>query len=188
WQTALARGEPFEVQARLRRARDGAYRWHIGRVVPERDGAGAVTGWIATAADIETQKRAEGETARMMVQERQAREDADAANRAKDEFLATLSHELRTPLGAMVGWTRLLRTGSLTPERTQRALETIERNAKAQAALIDDILDVSRIVTGKLRIEMQPIDLGAIATEALDAIQPAADARGIRVTSRLEIG
>jgi len=187
WMAALARGAPFETECRLR-ARDGSYRWHIGRIVPERDETGRLSGWIATATDIDSQKTAEAQIARMADEERQAREEADAANRAKDEFLATLSHELRTPLGAMIGWTRLLRAGNLTPDRARRALETIERNAKAQAELIDDILDVSRIVTGKLRLDVQPVDLGAIATEALDAIQPAADAKGIEMVSRSSIG
>jgi PAS domain S-box-containing protein len=185
WESAFAHGAPLEVQCRLRRANDGIFRWHLGRVVPERDDAGAVTGWIVTAADIESQKKAEEEYARIVVRERHAREDAEAANRAKDEFLATLSHELRTPLNAMVGWTRMLRTGSLTPEKSQKALETIERNAKAQADLIEDILDVSRIITGKLRIEVQPTDLDSVARAAVDSVRPAAEAKGIELDTQV---
>ena len=179
WYDAFARGEPFDAQGRLRRASDGSFRWHVGRVIPERDATGAITGWIVTAADVERQKRAEDEYAQVVVRERQAREEAEAANRAKDEFLATLSHELRTPLSAMVGWTRMLRTRNLPPEKVQKALETIERNAKAQADLIEDILDVSRIITGKLRLEIQPMDPVAIARAAMDSVRPAADAKGI---------
>jgi signal transduction histidine kinase len=179
WTEAFAQGEPFEAQGRLRRAADGSFRWHVGRAIPERDATGTITGWIITAADVERQKRAEEEYAQVVVRERQAREEAEAANRAKDEFLATLSHELRTPLSAMVGWTRMLRTGNLTPEKSQKALETIERNAKAQADLIEDILDVSRIITGKLRLEIHAMDPGAIARAAMDAVRPAAEAKGI---------
>ena len=179
WAASFARGEAFDAEGRLRRASDGSFRWHVGRAIPERDENGVVTGWIITAADVESQKKAEDEYARGVVRERQAREEAEAANRAKDEFLATLSHELRTPLSAMVGWTRMLRTGNLTPEKAQKALETIERNAKAQAVLIEDILDVSRIITGKLRLEIQAMDPGAIARAAVDSVRPAADAKGI---------
>jgi len=185
WASAFARGEPLDAQCRLRRATDGAFRWHIGRAVPERDDAGSVIGWIVTAADIESQKRAEDEYARVVERERQAREEAEAANRAKDEFLATLSHELRTPLAAMVGWTGMLRSGNLSPEKSRKALETIERNAKAQAVLIEDILDVSRIITGKLRLETQPIDLGTIARAAADAVRPSADAKAIQLETSI---
>src|SRR4029079_13699003 len=136
--------------------------------------------------DIENQKRAEEDYARLVVEERQAREEAQAANRAKDEFLATLSHELRTPLNAMVGWTRMLRTRTLSPEKAQKALETIERNARAQAELIEDILDVSRIITGKLRIEIRPIDLQSIVDVACDAVRPAAEAKGIALERRVD--
>jgi PAS domain S-box-containing protein len=176
---ALDRGEALDAQVRIRRARDGDFRWHLARAIPERDGDGTVSGWIVTAADIEIQKRAEDEHAQAVVRERHAREEAEGANRAKDEFLATLSHELRTPLAAMVGWTRMLRTGNLTPEKSQKALETIERNAKAQADLIEDILDVSRIITGKLRLEVQAADLAVIARAAIDSVRPAAEGKGI---------
>jgi PAS domain S-box-containing protein len=185
WEAAYTRGEALETRCRLRRATDGSFRWHVGRAVPERDEAGTVIGWIVTAADIEGQKRAEDEYAGVVERERQAHGEAEAASRAKDEFLATLSHELRTPLAAMVGWTRMLRTGNLTPDKASKALETIERNAKAQADLIEDILDVSRIITGQLRLEIQPMDLAAVARAAIEAVRPAADAKEIHLEIRL---
>ena len=178
-QTALARGEPLELEYRLRSARDGSYRWHAVRFLPQRDPEGVVSGWIGTATDIENFKRAQQAHSELAVREREAREAAEAANRAKDEFLATLSHELRTPLNAMVGWTHMLRSRTLTPEKQQKALQTIERNARAQAELIEDILDLSRIIAGKLRIEIHPVDLPAILEMAVDAVRPAADAKGI---------
>jgi signal transduction histidine kinase len=103
------------------------------------------------------------------------------ANRAKEDFLATLSHELRTPLNAMLGWTRLLRMGKLDRAAMIRALETIERNAHVQEQLIADILDVSRIVTGKLRLDLRPIDLAPVVDAAIDALRPAADAKGVHL-------
>jgi PAS domain S-box-containing protein len=112
-----------------------------------------------------------------------ARVDAEAANRMKDEFLATLSHELRTPLTAMVGWTRLMRSGALDPATVQRALETIERNARLQTQLIEDLLDVSRIITGKLRLETRPVLLGPVIDAAVDAVRLAAEAKGLTVES-----
>jgi signal transduction histidine kinase/CheY-like chemotaxis protein len=107
--------------------------------------------------------------------------EARDANRVKDEFLATLSHELRTPLNAIVGWTHLLRTGGLDAATSQRALETIERNARLQSQLIADILDVSRIVSGKLNIESAPVDLGPLLASAVETARPAAAAKGIEL-------
>jgi signal transduction histidine kinase/CheY-like chemotaxis protein len=107
--------------------------------------------------------------------------DAQEVNRLKDEFLATLSHELRTPLTAVLGWTRLLATGQLEPATGKRALETIERNAQAQVQLIDDILDVSRIIRGKLRLNVRPAELVPVIEAAVDSVRPAAEAKGIRL-------
>ncbi|MFY9551329.1 MAG: response regulator [Thermoanaerobaculia bacterium] len=107
--------------------------------------------------------------------------EAREANRMKDEFLTTLSHELRTPLAAIVGWTRLLRSGRLDPERTGGALEVIERNVLAQTKLIDDLLDVSRIITGKLRLSLQPATLSAVIGAAMDSMRPAADGKQIEM-------
>src|SRR5207244_1167273 len=111
---------------------------------------------------------------------------AERANRAKDEFLATVSHELRTPLAAVLLWTRLMARGSLDDAKKARALELIERNAKLQAQLVEDLLDVSRIISGKLRVEVRPMDLAAAVDAALDAIRPAADAKAIRIESSLD--
>jgi CheY-like chemotaxis protein len=108
---------------------------------------------------------------------------AEEANRLKDEFLAVLSHELRTPLNAILGWARMLRAGTIAEADVPRALETIERNAHAQAQLIEDLLDVSRIVSGKLRLEMRPVDVGEVVQEAIDTVRPTADARGITMTT-----
>jgi CheY-like chemotaxis protein len=107
---------------------------------------------------------------------------AEEANRLKDEFLAVLSHELRTPLNAILGWARMLRAGNLPEANIPRALETIERNAQAQAQLIEDLLDVSRIVSGKLRLDMRPVDIAEVLEEAVDTVRPTADARGVTLT------
>jgi signal transduction histidine kinase/ActR/RegA family two-component response regulator len=115
-------------------------------------------------------------------------QEAEQANRIKDEFLATLSHELRTPMNAIVGWTSLLAAGDLDAPTTARAVASIDRNAKAQVRLIEDILDVSRIVSGKLRLKVQPVDLPAVAEAAVDALRHAAEARGVRLQMVLDSG
>jgi len=134
-----------------------------------------------------------GETVRDAAMEREARllaesrhVEAQAANRAKDEFLATLSHELRTPLNAVYGWARMLHAGQVSEEAKSRALDAIIRNADAQVQLIDDLLDLSRIVSGKMRLDVRPVDLKAVVEAALDAVQPAANARQIRLESVLD--
>jgi PAS domain S-box-containing protein len=118
--------------------------------------------------------------------EKAARAAAEAASRAKDEFLAVLSHELRTPLNAVYGWARMLSEGTLDGDAATRALDAIVRNASAQAQLIDDMLDISRIITGKMRLDVRPVDLKGVIEAALDAVRPAADARGIRLHAVLD--
>jgi signal transduction histidine kinase/ActR/RegA family two-component response regulator len=113
--------------------------------------------------------------------ERMARAEAEKANRLKDEFLATVSHELRTPLNAIIGWSHMVRSGNLDEATIARAIETIERNAKAQAQLIEDILDVSRVITGKLRLNIEPVDLASIINAAIDSVQLAAESKGIEL-------
>jgi PAS domain S-box-containing protein len=126
------------------------------------------------------------ERARLYETERRLRTEAEEANRIKDEFLATVSHELRTPLTAIVGWSGMLRISKLDAETTARAIETIERNAKAQTQIIEDLLDVSRIITGKLRLEANPIRLDPVITTALDAIRHMAETKGIQIKSQIE--
>jgi signal transduction histidine kinase/ActR/RegA family two-component response regulator len=131
--------------------------------------------------EIRVREWAEQERERLLVAEQAARRQAEEANRTKDEFLATLSHELRTPLNAILGWGQVLRSGTLDGPTASRALETIERNAKAQAQLIADLLDVSRIITGKLRLDVKPVDLPHIIEAALDSVRPAAGAKDIQL-------
>jgi signal transduction histidine kinase/ActR/RegA family two-component response regulator len=124
--------------------------------------------------------------ARLLALEQRAREDAETANRLKDEFLATLSHELRTPLNAVLGWAVTLRTAPVDAATSAKALEAIERNARAQAQLIEDLLDISRIVTGKLRLDVRPVEPAAVVETALDAVRPAARAKAITLVATLD--
>src|SRR5262245_16979333 len=121
------------------------------------------------------------ENVRLLKLERTAREAAEESNRLKDEFLATVSHELRTPLTAILGWSRLLEGGTLDNSITQQAVETIGRNAKAQAQIVDDILDVSRIITGNLYIDLHPLEVVPVVENAINVVRPTADAKCIRV-------
>jgi signal transduction histidine kinase/DNA-binding response OmpR family regulator len=136
--------------------------------------------------EITERRQAEEERAQLLIRERAARAEAEEANRTKDEFLATLSHELRTPLSAILGWSHLVRTGKLDEPQMTRAFETIERNARSQSQLIDDLLDVSRIITGKLQIEPRPIDLCSVIEAASDAVRPAIESKEIRFETMLD--
>jgi signal transduction histidine kinase/ActR/RegA family two-component response regulator len=135
--------------------------------------------------DVSAKREAELEREALLAAEQAARKEAETANRLKDEFLAAVSHELRTPLNAVLGWTALLRTGRLDPARAAHALETIERNARAQAQLVEDLLDVSRILEGKLRLQVEPTDLRATVQAAIDAVRPAAAAKNVHLQTTL---
>ena len=134
---------------------------------------------LSVSLDITDRKRS-------AEREQRARAAAEAASQAKDEFLAVLSHELRTPLNAVYGWARMLSEGALDGDAATRALDAIVRNASAQAQLIDDMLDISRIITGKMRLDVRPVDLRGVIEAALDSVRPAADARGIRLHAVLD--
>ncbi|UJR80060.1 response regulator [Sandaracinus amylolyticus] len=133
-------------------------------------------------------ERAEREIATLLVREREARAEAEAANRAKDVFLAMVSHELRTPLNAILGWARLLRSGTLDPTRSERALDTIERNARAQARIVEDLLDLSRVIAGKLRLERATIDVADEVEQAIESLRPAAASKGVSLEQRVDRG
>jgi signal transduction histidine kinase len=141
---------------------------------------------LARAAERRYTASLESRFQTLLDREREARLAAEAASLMKDEFLATLSHELRTPLNAIVGWTRLLKTGSLEGEKLRRAVETIERNAFAQARLIEGLLDISAIVSGKMTLDVRPVDLAPVVEAALESVRPAADAKGIRLEMALD--
>ncbi len=169
---------PYELEYRLRRF-DGEYRWMHDTGVPHYGEDGAFVAYVGAAFDITDRRRAQDEREKLL-------SDAEAASRAKDQFLATLSHELRTPLNAVVGWAHMLRSGKLDAPATARAIETIDRNARAQSQLISDILDISRIVSGKLRLNVRPVDLTPVVEAALDTVRPAAEAKGIRLQAVLD--
>jgi signal transduction histidine kinase len=132
---------------------------------------------------LESQVAALGE---LVSREQSARTDAETANRMKDEFLANVSHELRTPLNAIIGWTHMLRRGKLDEETESRALETIERNAKSQAQLVEDILDVSRMISGKLRLQKAPVNIASVINAAVSSVQLAANSKNIQVEINLD--
>lgn len=137
---------------------------------------------------FQERKRAEEKLAHLLVRERSARADAEKANRLKDEFLATLSHELRTPLNAVIGWSRMLKSGRLDDVSSLHAIDVIERNAWSQKQIIEDILDVSRVITGKLQLHLGPVDLISVVNAALDAVRPAFDAKEIRIETGYPAG
>ena len=146
------------------------------------DESGKLVSVLSLVLDVTDRKLAEEERTALLARERDLRKRAEEADRLKDEFLATLSHELRTPLTSILGWATLIRNGEVDRvENLDRALEIIERNARSQARLIDDLLDVSRIITGNLQLEVRPLNLAPIVEVATDALRPAADAKGIQI-------
>jgi PAS domain S-box-containing protein len=156
---------------------------HEGRVIGTLTILEDVTERVARETELQAQIE---ERSRLLSSEKLARNDAERANRLKDEFLATISHELRNPLNAILGWAHMMRLGKLTAANTERAVETIYRNAKSQSQLVADLLDVSRIISGKLRLDVRTVDLISIVTAAVDSIRPAADAKSIRLQTMLD--
>ncbi|HEU4873562.1 MAG TPA: ATP-binding protein [Pyrinomonadaceae bacterium] len=156
---------------------------HEGRVIGTLTIIEDVTERVAREAELQAQIEARS---RLLSSEKLARSEAERANRLKDEFLATISHELRNPLNAILGWAHMLRLGKLTDVNAERAVETIYRNAKSQAQLVSDLLDVSRIISGKLRLDVRTVDLIYIINAAIDSIRPAAEAKGIRIQAMLD--
>ncbi|HEX5736197.1 MAG TPA: PAS domain S-box protein [Blastocatellia bacterium] len=158
----------------------------VGLLSAERIEIGGEPSALTVIQDITDRKRAEEAREESLKREQAARAEAESANRAKDEFLATVSHELRTPLNAILGWSQMLRTSKLNEATAARALETIERNARAQTQLVEDILDVSRIITGKLRLDVRPVELSPVIESAIDSIRPAIEAKGLRLETALD--
>jgi len=184
----IRRGEPIEHYETKRRRKDGRILQVSQTISPIRDALGRVIGVSNITRDITEQKRAERRERETLRQAQEAQRQAEEANIAKDNFLATISHELRTPITAILGWSRILMSGQISPERQRKAVETIDRNARSQAQLIEDLLDISRIVSGRLRVEFKPVDLPAVISAAVEAVRPAAEAKQIRIQTVLSSG
>jgi PAS domain S-box-containing protein len=186
----LETGEPYFTPERIEERRDRQvteyYEWQINRIPLAEGGYGVVCYF----RDISAQVFARLEREKLLAAEKRAREAADAASIAKDEFLATVSHELRSPLNAMLGWSRILSSGNLDEETAMRAVKSIEQNAKAQAQLIEDLLDVSRIISGKFRLSKEPVQIARVIEAALDTVRPTAEAKGVSLNLSLcpEVG
>ncbi|BAT55183.1 two-component hybrid sensor and regulator [Nostoc sp. NIES-3756] len=184
WLNAVETGTLYENEYRFKRAVDSSYRWQLGRGFPLKDHQGKVVKWFGTCTDIHEQKQILEERARLLELEQSARAEAETANRLKDEFLAVLSHELRTPLNAILGWSKLLQERQLNPARTSQALATIERNATLQVQLIEDLLDISRILQGKLVINITKVNLVIVILTALETMRLAAETKSIEISTR----
>lgn len=175
--------EPFDF--RLRR-NDGTEIWARISTSSVYGDDGALVGVLGMFTDITARRRAETERDELLTIAQQARAQAEEANRLKDEFLATVSHELRTPLASMLMWTRMLESGNLDQQTTAQAHATLAGNVKLLSQLVEDLLDVSRVVSGKLRIDPRPIRLVPIIEAAIKVVRPAADAKGIEITTKLD--
>ena len=181
WAAYLQDGQEYAQELRFQPEGE-SLRWvsiRSARMVSEHK---TFLGHVGTVEDITERKQAEAATAQV-IREQAARQEAETANRMKDDFIAILSHELRTPLNSILGWANLLQSRNLSPQKIDYAINTIERNALAQKQLIEDILDVSQIVRGKLQLHRQPLDLGAIAQTTLETVRPAVEAKAIAVTT-----
>ncbi len=185
WRGAVAGSAEYDLEIRLRR-HDGVYRWFKSRGVAMRDGEGHISKWFGTCTDIEDRKQIEQDRELLLSSERAARSEAERAVRIKDEFVATLSHELRTPLNAIVGWAQFLLRDRSDPEKLRKGLEVIDRNAKLQAQMVDDLLDMSSIMSGKLRLDVRRINLATVIDDVVASAQPASDAKEITLSVRLD--
>ncbi|MHC5743244.1 MAG: hybrid sensor histidine kinase/response regulator [Nostoc sp.] len=188
WSDAVKNNTIYNNEYRFKRATDGSYRWQLARGLPLKDEQGFVVKWFGTCTDIHEQKQILEERAHLLELEQVARAKAETANRIKDEFLAVLSHELRTPLNAILGWSKLLQTRRLDQTKTSEALATIERNATLQVQLIEDLLDISRILQGKLTLNITKINLKSTILSALQTMQLAAETKLIEVNTVFEPG
>jgi signal transduction histidine kinase/CheY-like chemotaxis protein len=153
---------------------------------PIRSPEGALIGIVLVFRDASDRRDAERRRLAILQREQEARREAEALSRSKDEFVATVSHELRTPLNAIFGWVRLLRSGKLSESQHAHGLEVVERNTRAQTQLIEDLLDMSRMITGHLRLDLRRVDLATVVRAAMDSARPAAEAKGLQLGVELD--
>jgi PAS domain S-box-containing protein len=178
YSSAFDRRRPLTAEYRLKR-QDGAYRWLLDTGTPMHDEHGQFLGYVGSSVDITERKTSEGEREALLSAERRARAEAEQANRLKDEFLSILSHELRTPLNAVLGWVHLLRTSIDADSHLDRGLTIIERNAKLQSRMVDDLLDMGGVITGKMRLERRPVALDRVVDGVVESQQPAFIQKGV---------
>jgi signal transduction histidine kinase len=162
--------------------------WASGVTTSIRDPAGALRGYVKVCRDLTERRHWEERQQQLLEQEKLARWAAEKAMSVRDEFLAVVSHELRTPLTAVLLWARLLRTGAVKEQERDLALETIEQSAQAQRQLIEDLLDISRITSGKMRLNVRDVDPAAVVQAAVEAVRPMAEAKGVRIETSLPPG
>jgi PAS domain S-box-containing protein len=186
WALNPASGGSYTIEYRTVGITDGTERWVAARGQAYFNPHGEAVRFIGTVLNITAQKQAEAEREQLLAREQAAREAAEAANSIKDEFLAIVSHELRSPLNPILGWSKLLRTRQLDKQKTDRALEVIERNAQIQAQLINDLLDVSRVLRGKLSLDNRPVDLASTIQAAMETVRLAAEAKSIQIHTQFE--
>jgi len=182
----IRRGERVDHFQTVRRAKDGRLVDVSLTISPVRDGTGRIVGASKIARDISDQKRAAVERERLLDAERVARSEAERASRVKDDFVAMVSHELRTPLNAILGWTQLMTRSQNDPKLITRGLDVVARNTRLQAQLIADLLDISRIVAGKLQLDTQRVDLREVVGHAVETIEDEARAKGVEIVSVLD--
>ena len=188
FQRVIKTGEPaLNIERSMETSvQPGIVRHFIDSYYPIKNGDGRVLGVNVVVVEITERKKIEEERERLFRQEKAAREEAEAASRMKDEFLATISHELRTPLTAILGWAHMLTGGSLTDHQARHAAEVIAKSAQSQTRLIDDILDTSRIITGRLKLDARPVQIERVFKAAVDVVRPSAEVKGVALCAMID--
>jgi signal transduction histidine kinase/ActR/RegA family two-component response regulator len=186
FEQAIANQTRYDTEFRIVNPRTGESIWQSTQGIFINHGRDKARRFVGITQNVTERKQAEQEREELLRREQSARREAEEASRLKDEFLATVSHELRTPLNAILGWSQMLRSGRVSQSDMSHAVDTIYRNAKSQAQLIEDILDVSRIITGKIRLEPRPISLAPVIQSAVETLRPAIEAKNIRLQMRLD--
>jgi PAS domain S-box-containing protein len=183
-ETARTRGSAGDFRWQMRK--DGSLFWASGFVNPLKDEADNLIGYVKVVHDATEKKLAEERLKESLAREQEARGEAERANRSKDEFVTLISHELRSPLNAILGWTRILRSGRRDEQVLDRGLEVIERSARMQARLVEDLMDTARAASGKLKLEVRPTDLAEVIEKAEEVVRPTAEAKGISIDDHLD--
>jgi PAS domain S-box-containing protein len=184
WEDAQMEGKSYQAEGRVRRV-DGAYEWYLHQAMPLMNEQGQIIKWFGTATNIHDLKQIEADRARLLAEAEAAREEAEMANRSKDEFVAVVAHELRSPLNSIAGWAKLLQTRKFDEATQARALETIWRNTQIQVQLVEDLLDISRMVKGTLHLTLAPVNLASVIEAALDLVLLQAQTKQIRIDAQL---